>query len=231
MIIDRELPLRAAQYLAVHGWTQGSMKSPGGAVCLTGALRECSPQSGDWLIAREVYRRYERGEGWNDASIRTEAEVVANLHTGPIFDVDIENAFGPQWSEIVPVVRRTATFDSADRDRLRAVVGAARDDAWRDAAEAAWFTARDADRATSRNAARNAAGDAARFATGDVTGYADRDTTQDAAEESAEGPVGALAIRDLIGQGSFSQAHYDTLTSAWRTVIGPIHPDDPDSQS
>lgn len=227
MIIDRELPLKAAQYIAVHGWTQGTMKSPGGAVCLTGVLRECSFQSGDWLIAREVYRCYERGEGWNDAGIRTEEEVAAYLHTGPIFDVDIENAFGPQWRQIVPLVRRTATFDSADRDRLRAVVGAVRDDAWRDAAEAAWVTARDADRTTVRNAARDAAGDAARFATGDVTGYADRDTTED----SAEGAVGALAIRDLIGQGSFSRAHYDTLTSAWRTVIGAIHLADPDSQS
>ena len=35
----------------------------------------------------------------------------------------------------------------------------------------------------------------------------------------------ALVVRDLIGD-TFTQAHYDTLTMPWRTVIGPIHPDD-----
>ena len=36
----------------------------------------------------------------------------------------------------------------------------------------------------------------------------------------------ALVVRDLIGQHGFTQAHYDTFTLPWRTVIGPIHPDD-----
>jgi hypothetical protein len=38
--------------------------------------------------------------------------------------------------------------------------------------------------------------------------------------------AGALAVRDLIGKHGFTQAHYDTLIGPWRTVIGPVHPDD-----
>ena len=49
-----------------------------------------------------------------------------------------------------------------------------------------------------------------------------RDAARDAAWDAARGAAGALVARDLIGTG-----HYDTLTTPWRTVIGPIHPDDP----
>ena len=38
----------------------------------------------------------------------------------------------------------------------------------------------------------------------------------------------ALAIRDLIGEGDYTQAVYDNLTSVWRAYLGPLHPDDPD---
>jgi hypothetical protein len=41
----------------------------------------------------------------------------------------------------------------------------------------------------------------------------------------------ALAVRDLIGEHGFTQAHYDTLTGPWRTVIGPVHPDDAEVES
>lgn len=36
----------------------------------------------------------------------------------------------------------------------------------------------------------------------------------------------ALVVRHLIGAHGLTQAHYDVLTRAWRTAIGPIHPDD-----
>lgn len=37
--------------------------------------------------------------------------------------------------------------------------------------------------------------------------------------------IGA-ATRGLIGQGRYTQAHYDLLTGPWRKTVGPIHPDD-----
>ena len=70
---------------------------------------------------------------------------------------------------------------------------------WGAAVDAAWAAARIA----ARDAARDAAGDAA----------------GDAAWDAAWG----LLVRDLI-----ATEDYDTLTRAWREVIGPIHPDDPD---
>ena len=48
-----------------------------------------------------------------------------------------------------------------------------------------------------------------------------------AAWAAARDAAVALVVRDLIGQRGFTQDHYDTLTRTWRTVIGPIHPDDP----
>ena len=45
---------------------------------------------------------------------------------------------------------------------------------------------------------------------------------------SARDSATALAVRDLIGQHGFTQAHYDTLTGPWATVIGKVHPDDTD---
>ena len=52
------------------------------------------------------------------------------------------------------------------------------------------------------------------------------DAAGDAAWAAAGAAAWALVVRDLIGQHGFTQAHYDTLTRPWRTVIGPAHPDD-----
>lgn len=65
------------------------------------------------------------------------------------------------------------------------------------ALDAAWAAALDAALDAARAAARAAAWDAAR----------------------------ALVVRDQVGD-TFTQAHYDTLTRPWATVIGPVHPDD-----
>ena len=69
---------------------------------------------------------------------------------------------------------------------------------------------RAASRADGGGAARGAARDAAWGA------------AWDAVWDAARGATRALVARDLI-----STEHYDTLTAPWRTVIGPIHPDDP----
>ena len=70
------------------------------------------------------------------------------------------------------------------------------------------------DEARRLRAAWDAARDAARGAA--------RDAAWDAARGAARDAAWALVARDLI-----STEHYDTLTAPWRTVIGPIHPDDP----
>jgi len=68
-------------------------------------------------------------------------------------------------------------------------------------------------RAAARDAARDAAWDAARAA----------------AWDAARAAAGALVVRGLIKPGaSWDRSAYDALTKPWRTVIGPIHPDDED---
>ena len=82
------------------------------------------------------------------------------------------------------------------------------DEAWRLRA------ARGAVSYAARCAALHAAWGAARAAAWDAAWDAARGAARDAAW--------ALVARDLIGT-----EQYDTLTTPWRTVIGPIHPDDP----
>ena len=83
-----------------------------------------------------------------------------------------------------------------------------------------------ADEAKQLDAAWAATGDAA----GDAAWAAARDAAWDAARGAAwcaaQGAAWALAVRDLIDQHGFTQAHYDTLTGPWASVIGPVHPDD-----
>lgn len=74
------------------------------------------------------------------------------------------------------------------------------------------------------DAARGAAWDAARDAAWDAA----RDGARDAASDAVWDAARALFVRDLISDDGFTQNHYDILTRPWRTVIGPIHPDDID---
>ena len=74
----------------------------------------------------------------------------------------------------------------------------------------------------SRGAAWDAAHDAERDAVRSATRYAAWGTAWSATRRSVWGAACALVTRDLI-----STEHYDTLTTPWRTAIGPIHPDDP----
>ena len=51
------------------------------------------------------------------------------------------------------------------------------------------------------------------------------DAARAAARDAAREAARALVVRDQVGD-TFTQAHYDTLTRPWATVIGPVHPDD-----
>lgn len=84
------LPQLAAEYIKTHGWTQGTEQDEQGHVCLTGALRLCTPVPGDGFIAREVFRRKNRAETWNDTDGRTESEVIEYLAGTEISDADLE---------------------------------------------------------------------------------------------------------------------------------------------
>jgi hypothetical protein len=121
-------------------------------------------------------------------------------------EVDAHLALGPQGMLLGDLVGRAKALSLEEAKGLAA--------AWDAAGAAAWDAARDAARAAARDAAGAAAWDAAWDAAGDAAG---------AAARAAAG----LTVRDLIGD-RFTQEQYDLLTGPWRTVIGPIHPDDAD---
>ena len=76
-------------------------------------------------------------------------------------------------------------------------------------------------RAAILTSAETKALDAARAAALDAALDAARAAARYAARDAAR----ALVVRDQVGD-TFTQAHYDTLTRPWATVIGPVHPDD-----
>ena len=150
--------------------------------------------------------------------------ILPNKRAGVAFRVTGElpahEALGPQGVHVVAVLERACHLTL---DEVRALAPAR---------AAAWLAARDAARDAALGgalggalaAAWDAAWDAALVAAWsyDELGAAlaaARDATRDAARDAA----GALVVRDIL-----TTDHYDTLTRAWRTVIGPIHPDDPD---
>ena len=210
----RTLPALAAGYITEHGWTQGTEEDSSGRVCLTGALRLCSPVPGDSHIAREVFRRRGRAEGWNDEHGRTAGEVVAYLAATEITDEELAETFGPQWREIVALVRAVSGATQQQIVDLAA--------AWAAAGTAAWAAAWDAAGTAAGDAVGDAAGTAAWDAAGDAAGTA----AWAAAGDAAWGAARALTIRDLISTNGYTQAHYDLLTGPWRQVMGPLHADD-----
>ena len=119
--------------------------------------------------------------------------------------------FGPQGAHVVALIERARRLTpdevSALEDAWDAMLVAARDAAW----DAAWVAARDVAEDAALDAAEDAAWDAV------------RDAAEDAAWDAVRDAAGALVVRDVI-----TTDHYDTLTRAWRTTIGPIHPDDPE---
>ena len=118
-------------------------------------------------------------------------------------ELPAHEALGPQGEAAAALIDRARRLTADELDSL----DAARDATWDAAWAAAWAAARDAAWAAAWDAARTAAWAAA----------------CDAARAAAWATAGALVVRDLI-----TTDRYDTLTRAWREVIGPIHPDDPD---
>ena len=223
-INPRPWPL-AADKVEGH-WTQGHQHD-GNRMCLVGGLQSCGLAPGEWLIARAVARHRDHAEGWNDDAGRTEADVVGWLRTAePITPAELVDVFGPQWREVCAMVLRAARLTHDEASDLDAAMDATWDATWDAAMDATWDAARaatwDAARAAAWAAARAAAWAAAWDATwGETWGEA-----WDAAWDATWDATRALVVRDLIGTHGFTQDHYDTLTRPWRTVIGPVHPDD-----
>ena len=216
-----------------HGnlWTRGwgTPDDSTQPTCLHGAIRFCAPVPGDAQLIAQVGARFGFGTFANDQAADFAAvESLIRAHAD-ISDDMLADTFGPQWQPIVVLVRRAAILTSAEAKAL----DAARTAAW----DAAWDAARAAARAAALDAARAAAWDAARdaaWAAACAAAWAAAcaaacaaawDAARAAAGAAAWDAARALVVRDQVGD-TFTQAHYDTLTRPWATVIGPVHPDD-----
>ncbi|WP_052479933.1 hypothetical protein [Streptomyces sp. NBRC 110035] len=184
----------AHDYMQTHGWTQHTEKDEQGQVCLTGAVRLCSPKTGDEYLVRAVLQHRGLAESWNDAADRTVADVLDVLSTLEITDTDLEHTFGPGWAGVVRVVREAATLTEEQADRISAAWDAAQSAAWYAAQSAAWYAAWDA----AWDAAQSAAWDAA----------------QSPARPAARDAALAEATRHHT-----TPEQYQLLSAPWQTVF------------
>ena len=221
----------------IRGW--GDFESPDGKTCLHGAIRFCQPIKGDAYLIERVSTRY--GFGTSDNDVASSWDEVRAKIIPDITDEMLAETFGPQWEQIVALVRRISTATPDEAIRLGAAWDAAWGAAWDAAWGAAWDAARGAARDAARDAARGAAWDAARGAAWDAARDAARGAARGAAWDAARGAAwdaarGAawdaardaawgLVVRDLIGKRGFTQAQYDLLTGPWRSAIGPLADD------
>ena len=191
--------------LKAREWIQNAEERDG-AVCAHGAVMTCQYlRPGDAQIIRAVMRAKGLTEGWNDAPGRTKEQVLQRLSTIHITDTDLADTFGPNWRQVVAVIRRAAVLTSDEATRMGAAWVAAGDDAWDAAGDDAWSAAR----AASMDAAWDAAWAAARAA------------AWDAAKAAAWDAARAAVVADLVGQHRLTQDHLDTLWGPWITVLGP----------
>ena len=143
------------------------------------------------------------------------------------FELPDLDVFGPQSVHVAALIERARRLTPDEASALGAARDAALGAAWDAALGAAWDAALgaawDAAWGAAWDAALDAALDAAWDAAWDAALDAAWDAAWDAALDAAWGAAWGLVVRDAI-----TTEDYDILTRAWRTVIGPIHPDDPD---
>ena len=132
-------------------------------------------------------------------------------------ELPAHEVFGPQGEHVAALLDRIASLTRGGIERLNTVRKAARVAARDAARDAAWDAVRVAARDAARDAAWNAAWDAAWDAA--------RDAARDAAWGAARGAARDAAVA-LLTRETLAPEYYETLTRHWRTIIGPLHPDD-----
>ena len=134
-------------------------------------------------------------------------------------EVDPSIRFGPQGPHVAALIARAREITGDEVEKFNAARDAARESARESARDAA---SKAAGVAPGRESAWIAASESAWVA----ASKAARVTASDAVWGAVWDAARALVVRDLIGQHGFTQAHYDTLTRTWASVIGKVHPDD-----
>ena len=203
-----EIPVDEILSKLEHGeaWIQEAWENAEG-MCLHQGIRVCQPRKGDAFIIEQVADKQGWGVDWNDDDGRTFDDVKQTLvEHREILPHELEAVFGPQWLQIVDLVRSAAELSVKERRALCAVTDFDMD--------RPWDTALNAARLEGREGAIGATGSAA------------VEAVMHSAQSAAQATAWALVVRDLIGQHDFTQEHYNLLTKPWAIVIGPVHPED-----
>ena len=145
-------------------------------------------------------------------------------------EVDPSIRFGPQGPHVAALIARAREitgdevekFNAARESARDAVRESARDAVWDAVRESACFAASNAAGVDGRESAWIGASESAWVAASKAARVTGSDAVWGAVWDAAR----ALVVRDLIGQHGFTQAHYDTFTRTWASVIGKVHPDD-----
>lgn len=206
----RTQPARAAELIESVGWATNAECSSRGELCLTGALRRVTEHPGDWLVARAVFQHLGRAERWNDSPGVDRALVTATLRAVEITPDLLLATYGPQWAEVLHLVRVCAELTPAQHVDLRRPWTQPRAEASVHAAE----RMRSAGRTAQLAAAKASVWDATRAAGGaavvDVSAASAGTTAWDAAT--------ALVAHDLL-----APADRATLVEPWNTALGGVH--------
>lgn len=197
-----EIPVDQVLERFEHGdrWLQGTWSNDEGE-CLHNGIRACQPQKGDAFLIEQVAAHFGWGTEWNDEPGRTYDDIKqALVQHREIMPSEMLATFGPQWADVVGIVREAAGLTEQQANDLAA-------------AHTADYAAIDAAAHAAYNAARHAAESAAYKATANAT-------VNDAARHAARHAATAIATRHLIGSHGYTQQHYDTLVAPWETIMG-----------
>lgn len=206
----RTQPARAAALIESVGWATNAECSSRGELCLTGALRRVTEHPGDWLVARAVFQHLGRAERWNDSPGVDAGLVAATLRSVEITPDLLRTTYGPQWAEVVHLVRVCAELTSDQHVALRRPWTQAR----ADASARAEDSARSAGRVAPLAAAKASVWDATRAA----GGAAALAVSAASAGTTAWDAVTALVLDDVL-----DAADRAILVEPWNSAVGMVH--------
>ncbi len=206
----RTQPARAADLIESVGWATNAECSSRGELCLTGALRRVTEHPGDWLVARAVFQHLGRAERWNDSPGVDLELVTATLRGVEITPSLLRDTYGPQWAEVVHLVRVCAELTADQHVALRRPWTQPRADASVHAEE----RTREVHLVAQLAAAKASVWDATRAA----GGAAVVDVSAASAGTTAWDAVTALVLGDLL-----DPADRATLVEPWNTALGAVH--------
>lgn len=196
-------PNEVADRITADTWTTG-WGDRQEKTCLHGHIRQCDLRPGDEHLIATVFSTGPGSMSWNDKQ-KSHVPVAEWAREAEITDGMLAETFGPQWLNVVGLIRRLAVMTGRESVLL----------------EVAWNAARYEASYAAGTAVTDVAWDAARAAVLPVA-WGVVATARPAARDAAQ----ALVVADLIGQYGLEEHHVEALLAPVRQVLGdPLDPE------